>query len=349
MCNRSIIGISLLALALTAFMSEMGFAQSVPPYSITKTIALDAPDRWDYLTFDPESHRVFVAHGDRVTVVDGRDGTILGQVEGFPGGTHGVVISTATGHGYSDDGKAGTASSFDLNTLKLLKTIKTDAHADGISLDPSSGHIFVINGESGSVTVIDPVSDSAITTVKVGGALEFATADGKGKLYINGAEKQEIVRVDTKTNQVDARWPISNCVRPHGIAIDSAAHRLFSSCINNILVVVNTDTGATIATLPIGSRTDAAGFDPKRKFVFSSNGDGTLSVIAEKGPDNFVSLVNVPTMLGARTMAIDPVSGRIYLVTADFTVNAAVDPSDLRHRYVVTPGSAKLLFLDPAP
>src|SRR5208282_3301255 len=292
MFNRSVIGISLLAVVLSITFSDNARAQSAPAYSITKTIAIGAPDHWDSVVFDHASHPIFVAHGDRVTVVDGHDGTIVGQVEGFPGGTHGIAISTATGRGYSDDGKAGTASSFDLATLKLLNTIKAAVDADGIVFDPASGHVFVINGNSGSVTVIDPASDSAITTLNVGGGLEFATEDGNGNLYINGAEKREIVRIDTATNQVDARWPVPNCERPHGIAIDSAAHRLFSSCVNNVLVVVNTNTGATVATLPIGSRTDGAGFDPKRKLVFSSNGDGTLSIIAQKRPDSYVSLAS---------------------------------------------------------
>ena len=349
MFKQTTIGSGLFALVLTIAFCGNGFAQSAPSYTITKTVALGAPDRWDYLTFDPSSHRVFVAHGDRVTVVDGRDGTIVGQVEGFPGGPHGIAIVTETERGYSDDGKAGTASSFNLATLRQVTTIKAAADADGVLFDPVSKHVFVINGDSGSVTAIDPASDTAITTIATGGGLEFAALDGSGKLYVDGAEKQEIVRIDTKTNQVDAHWAVPNCTRPHGIAIDPATHRLFSSCVNNVLVVVNTDTGATVASLPIGSRTDAAAFDPKRKLVFSSNGDGTLSVIAEKDPNHFVALPSIPTMLGARTMAIDPDSGRIYLVGADYTINMAADPSDVRHHYVVTPGSAKLLFLDPTP
>ena len=349
MLKHTTIGSGLFALALTLAFCSNGFAQSAPSYTVTKTVALGAPDRWDYLTFDPSSHRVFVAHGDRVTVVDGRDGAIVGQVEGFPGGPHGVAIVPASGRGYSDDGKAGTASSFDLATLKQIKTIKAAPDADGILFDPVSKHIFVINGDSASVTVINPATDTAITTISAGGGLEFAVLDDSGKLYVDGAEKHEIVRIDTKTNQVDAHWAMPNCTKPRGIAIDTATHRLFSSCANNVLVVISTDSGATVASLPIGSRTDAAAFDPRRKLVFSSNGDGTLSMIAEKGPNNFVALASIPTMLGARTMTIDPDSGRLYLVGADYTINAAADPADIRHRYVVTPGSAKLLFLDPTP
>ena len=297
--------------------------------------------------FDPASHKVFIAHDDRVTVVDGGTGSIIGNVEGLQGGAHGVAIVPGTERGYTDDGHAGTAASFDLDKLNLIKTIKADADADAIVFDPTSGHVFVVDGDPGKLTVIDPKSDSAVATINVGGKLETAVAGGNGKLYVNGEEKQEIVRVDTATNEVDAHWPIPNCTSPHGLAIDPEAHRLFSSCENNVLVVIDADAGTIVATLPIGARSDGAAFDPKRKLIFSSNGDGTLSVIAEKDANSFASVASVATKRGARTMTLDPETGRIYLVAADTTINPSADPSDFRHRYVVTPGSAQLLFLDP--
>jgi DNA-binding beta-propeller fold protein YncE len=336
-------------LACVIAFAPQAFAQSAPLYTVTKTVALGAPDRWDFVVFDPASHKVFVAHGDRVTVVDGRTGAILGNVEGLQGGAHGIAIVPGTGRGYTDDGRAGTAASFDLDKLNLINTIKADADADAIVFDPTSGHVFVVDGDPGKLTVIDPKSDSAVATIDAGGKLETAVTGDNGKLYVNGEEKREIIRVDTATNQVDGHWPIPNCTSPHGLALDPEAHRLFSSCTNNVLVIVDADTGTTIATLPIGARSDAAAFDPKRKLIFSSNGDGSLSVIAEKDANTFVTVASVATLRSARTMAVDPVSGRLYVVAADTTVNPSADPSDLRHRYVVTPGSAKLLFLDPAP
>lgn len=336
-------------LACVIAFAPQAFAQSAPLYTVTKTVALGAPDRWDFVVFDPASHKVFVAHGDRVTVVDGRTGAILGNVEGLQGGAHGIAIVPGTGRGYTDDGRAGTAASFDLDKLNLINTIKADADADAIVFDPTSGHVFVVDGDPGKLTVIDPKSDFAVATIDAGGKLETAVAGDNGKLYVNGEEKREIIRVDTATNQVDGHWPIPNCTSPHGLALDPEAHRLFSSCTNNVLVIVDADTGTTIATLPIGARSDAAAFDPKRKLIFSSNGDGSLSVIAEKDANTFVTVASVATLRSARTMAVDPVSGRLYVVAADTTVNPSADPSDLRHRYVVTPGSAKLLFLDPAP
>ena len=319
-------------------------AGEAPSYQVTKTVPLGAPDRWDYVVFDAPSHRVYVAHGDRVTVVDGLDGTVIGQVEGYPGGTHGTAIVARLGVGFTDDGKAGEAGSFDLKTFKPVKRIKAAEDADGMVFDPISGHVFVINGDTGTVTVIDPKQQRAVANLQGGGKLEAAVAGNDGKLYVNGAANSEIVRIDTHSNQVDARWPIPDCKSPHGIAIDHAGRRLFSSCVNQVLVVVNLDSGATVATLPIGAGTDSAAFDPRRKLIFSANGrDGTLSVIEEKDPQSFLALPSVKTTVSARTMDIDPVSGRIYLVAADTDATTANGgkPS-------VVPGSLKLMFMDPA-
>jgi DNA-binding beta-propeller fold protein YncE len=323
-------------------------SQGAPAYTITRTVQLGAPDRWDYVVFDQASHRVFVSHGDRVTVVDGRDGTVLGQVEGFPGGTHGIAISTDTGRGYTDDGRAGTAASFDLSTFKVGKSLKAGDDADAIAFDPVSHHVFVVAGDPGQLTVIDPKTDSVVATVDGGGKLEYLVSGSNGKLYVNGEAKHEIVRVDTRTNQVDAHWPMPTCVDPHGLAIDTQTHRLFSSCANAVLVVVDADTGAVVATVPIGNGTDAAAFDPKRKLIFSSNGkDGTLTVIQEKDAQTFVAAAAIKTAMTGRTMDIDSQTGRLYIAAAEIDVSAASGQSAGRPPLV--PGSLKLLFLDPAP
>ena len=340
---------SLSVLGALALAAAAVHADSTPRYQITGSIPLGSPERWDYLTFDSPTHRIYVSHGDRVTVVDTKAGKVIGTVTGFPGGTHGIGISNLDGRGYTDDGEAGEAGSFDLKTFKTGKRIKANDDADGIAVDPQSGHLFVINGDTGTVTVIDPKADAALATIQAGGKLEFAVAPGDGKLYVNGAGNKEIVRIDIKTNAVDARWPIPNCLSPHGLAADKAGHRLFSTCVNKLMVVVNTDTGATVASLPIGAGTDAAAFDPKRKLAFSSNGrDGTLSVIQEKDPNTFVALEPVQTAVTARTMALDPDSGRIYLVAADIDAKA-VTPGSAPARPSLVAGSTRLIYLDPLP
>jgi DNA-binding beta-propeller fold protein YncE len=338
-------------LSLTSVMSiHWGLAQPAPHYQVTNTVSLGAPDHWDYVVVDDNSHRVYVAHGDRVTVVDGQNGALLGQVEGFAGGTHGIAIIDALGRGYTDDGDAGEAGSFDLKTFKVITRNKAAEDADAVTFDPVSGHVFVINGHPGLVTIIDPKRDITVANVHTGGELEYAVAGGDGKLYINGASKKEIVRLDTNTNRIDARWPVPNCEDPHGLAIDTAGRRLFTSCLNAVLVIVNIDSGAEVATLPIGKGSDAVAFDPKRKLIFSSNGrDGTLSVIQEKDPQTFISLGTVKTALTARTMGIDSKTGRIYLAAADVQPGATPPAASRLAPPPVVPGSLKLLFLDPAP
>lgn len=317
-----------------------------PLYRISKVVPIGAPDHWDLLTVDEASHRVYVAHGDRITVVDGTTGALVGAVPGYKGGTHGVVVVPGAGRGYTDDGDAGSAGSFDLGTLLPLKMVKAEADADAIVFDPVTGHVFVIDSDPGKVTVIDPRTDRVIATLEGGAKLEIGAADGAGKVYVNGETRREILRIDARTNAIDARWPIPGCESPHGLAVDARTLHIFSSCANQVMVVVDGHTGRQLASLPIGAHTDGAAFDPVTRRAFSSNGDGTLTVIGEQGPDRYAVLGTVTTMLGARTMTVDPGTGRLYLVAADMKPDDSADPKDARHRYRVVPGSAKLLFLD---
>jgi YVTN family beta-propeller protein len=279
--------------------------------------------------------------------VDIAKAAVVGQVGTFPGGTHGIGISKATGQGYTDDGKAGIVGVFDLATLKMVKRVPAAPDADGIIFDPASRHIFVIDGDSGSITVIDPATNAPVANIKVGAGLEAGVADGTGKLYVDGAEKHEIVKIDTRTNAIDARWPMLDCQRPHGIALDPKTRRVFATCVNQVLVVVDANDGANIARLPIGKFTDGAAFDPVRKLIFSSNGEGTLTVIREKDGHTFLPEGSVPTIPSARTMTIDVRTGRLFLPAADI---ARTDPPTTpggRPRVVFVPGSLKLLVLDP--
>lgn len=342
--KRASAGIALLVVLMPTTVRAAD--TTVATYTVTKSVSLGSPDRWDYITVDPATQRVYVSHGDRVTVVDGNNGGLIGQVTGFPGGTHGIAISTVTGKGYSDDGEAGTIGAFDLKTLKITQSIAGRPDADGIVLDAASGHVFISNGESKDVSVVDPKTDRNIGTISTGGKVEFEATDGKGKLYVNGEEKEEVVRIDTRSNKVDAHWPLTNCRSPHGLAMDVTTRRLFVGCTNEMLVVVSADDGREIAHLPIGKGSDAVVFDPVRKRVFSSNGrDGTITVLGETDSDHFVSLGNVTTGVTARTMAINPLSGRLYVAVADVEPGTTAGAG----RPKVAAGSLKLLFLDPVP
>lgn len=336
-----------LMLGLCSIMPTYAAKQADTAYQLTKTVALGGGERWDFVVFDPIGKRVYVAHGDHVTVVDEAEGKVAAQIGTFPGGTHGIAISTATNQGYTDDGKAGTAIAFDLNTLKPLKTISAASDADAIIYEPVTQHIYVVNGDSGSLTVIDPKTNTAVATITVGAGLEPGVADGKGALFINGVQNHEIIKINARTNKIEAHWGMPACEKPHGLAIDPESRRLFATCANKILVVVNADNGANIATVPIGSFSDGAAFDPKRKLIFSSNGDGTLSIIREKDAQTFVSVATIDTAPGARTIAINPSTGRLFLVAAEIAKSEPPASPGRRPRLTYVPNSLKLLYFDP--
>ena len=280
-------------------------------------------------------------------MLDGNSGKSVGTIQVGPKAvTHGVLALNELGKGYTDDGIAGVAVVFDLKTLKVLHTIKAEPDADGIVYDAKTNHVLLITGDLGKVVVIDPKTDKVISEIDGGGPLEFGVSDEKGKFFVDGEGKNEIVRMDLGTNKADAHWPLTGCKTPHGLSIDRAHMRLFASCGNNVMVVMNAQTGAEIATLPIGTGTDFDVFYPAKSLAFSSNRDGTLSVIAEQSPDKFVALPAIATKIGARTMALDEKTGRIYTISSQVTENKAVPVTDRNH-YKVIPGSAQVLFLDP--
>jgi YVTN family beta-propeller protein len=322
-------------------------APAAAPYVLEKTIPLGAGERWDYVTYDPVDKRAYVAHGDHVTVVDAVGGSVVGEIGPFPGGTHGIAISHASGHGFTDDGKAGTVGVFDVATLKVLKTIPAAPDADGIVLDPASGHVFVIDGDSGAITVVDPKTDTSIATIKIGAGLEAADVDGKGHLYVDGVDQHDIIAIDTRTNAVTAHWPMNGCERPHGIAVDGEARRVFASCANKVLVEVDANKGTNIATATIGGFNDGAAFDAKRKLVLSSNGEGTVTVLHEATATTLVPAGDVRTVPSARTIAIDPETGRLFLPAADIAkFEPATTPGGRMH-ITFAPGSLRLLVYKP--
>jgi YVTN family beta-propeller protein len=316
-------------------------------YKLVASIPLGAGERWDYVTFDPATNRAYVSHGDHVTVVDTQSQTVVGQIGTFPGGTHGIGIATESGRGYTDDGKAGTIGQFDLKTLKVQKTLAAKPDADGMVFDTASGHLFVIEGDSGTIDVVDPKTNAVIATITVGAGLEAGDVDGAGKLYVDGADAHDIVEIDTRKNAVLAHWPMPDCVRPHGIAVDAAARRVFSTCSNQKMTILDADNGRVVANEPIGSFSDGAGFDPVRKLAFSSNGEGTVSLIHEVDADHFVALDPLATAKSARTMAVDQHTGRLFLPAADI---AKIEPPEKpggRPHVTYAPNSLKLLVFAP--
>jgi hypothetical protein len=338
--------VAILASVLALPTASAAAPTGAPLYKITKTVPLGGTDGWDYLYFEPQSHRVYVAHSTEITVVDGHNGDIVGRVQGISR-VNGVTAIPELGKGYTDSRDKKAAVAFDLNSFMATKDIPADTDTDAVIYDPATRRVFVMNGDGMDATVIDATNDQGLANIPLQGKPEYLVSDNAGYVYINITDKREIVRLDARSLKIDARWPIPECEGPHGLAMDREAHRLFASCVNKQLVVVDAQNGKIVATLPIGRGTDAAAFDSKRKLVFSSNGEGTLSIISEQGPDKFVSLGEVQTKPFARTMALDPATGRIYLVTAELDeINPQAE--NLRQRYAIRRGTVELLFLDPS-
>ena len=331
---------AVLALAL---IGSAAHAQPAASYVLAKSTPLGAPDRWDYVVFDGATGRVYVAHGDNLAVIDARSGELVGQVDAAPGGTHGTAISVATGQGFTDDGRAGTAVAFDLKTLTVKKSILADQDADAIVADPATGHVFVIEGDPGAITVIDPQSDAAVGTIVAGEKLEAAVAGEPGVIYVAGNGKSEALKIDARTNTLVARWPTPDCQGPHGMAYDPEGRRLFMGCVNSKLMVIDTGSGRVVAELDIGRGSDALAFDPKRRRLFSSDGaDGAITVYQQTSPDSYAALARVTTAVSGRTMAVDPETGRLFVAAAE--TEPAATPGG---RPVRKPGTLRVLMFDP--
>lgn len=315
-------------------------------YRLTLTTPLSGSVEWDSVYFDPASHRVFIAHGDEVTVVDGRSGKLVGRVGGL-NAVRGVAAIPELGKGYAASRGTRVAAVFSLKSLVVEKSVPIGQGGDFVLYDPVSMRVFVMDQEAPIATVIDARKDVVVTSLQLGGIAEQAVADGTGHLFINLADNREVIEVDARALKVEARWAVPNCESPHGSAIDTDAHRLFVSCMNERLIVLDTTNGRTIATVPIGKGTDGAAYDAKRERVFSSNGgDGTLSVITQPSSDQYALLGNVPTARFGRTMALDPDTGRIYIPVADLE---RIDPHPRTKygAYVFRPGSFRLMIFDP--
>lgn len=335
------------AIALAAAAATLSAATPAPVhYALVQTVPLGPPDGWDFVHFDPAQARVYVAHSSEVTVVDGRSGKLVGRIAGIDG-AHDVATVPALGRGYADNGKSGDVTVFDLRTLKTIGRILADKDSDAMIYDPATKRLVVANGDAHDASVIDPVAGKRIANVPLGGSPEMMALDGHGGVFINIASANQIVHLDLRSNTIEGHMDTPGCEGPHGLALDSSNQRLFASCRNAQMIVVDARNGAKLALVPIGLGTDSAAFDPKRKRAFSANKDGTLSVVAEQGPAKFVALGNEPTALGARNMAIDPATGRVFLATATVTGQHPPKKAGAAPDLDFAPGSVKLLILDP--
>lgn len=332
------------ALAAILVLVSSAIATGPSGYHVARKLVLGGEGGWDYLFADSDGRRVYISRGTHVMVVDADSGSVVGDIPNT-NGVHGIAIAGNLGKGFTSNGRDGSVTIFDLKTLKTLGTAQVGKGPDAIIFDPFSQRVFTLNGGSKDATAIDAKTGSVAGTVPLGGRPEFAVSDEKGHVFVNIEDKSEIVEFDPVKLAVENRWPIAPGEEPSGLAIDRKHHRLFSVCSNKMMVVVNSDNGKVVTTLPIGAGPDAAGFDPGTELAFSSNGEGTLTVIHEDTPDKFTVLENVPTQARARTMALDTKNHQVYLVTAEFGAAPAPTAQQPRPRPPMLPNSFTLLVV----
>ena len=298
------------------FLSTIAFA-SGPGYKVVNKIQLGGEGGWDYLTVDSAARRLYISRGTHVMVVDIDTDKLVGDIPDTPG-VHGIAIAPALNRGFTSNGRANTATIFDLKTLKTIGQVKTGTNPDAILFDAASNRVFTMNGRSNDTTVFDAATGEVAGTIALGGKPEFAAADGKGNVYINIETTSEVVEIDSKKLAVTKRIPLKPGEEPSGMGLDAAHHRIFSGCHNKLMTIVDPTAGKVIATVPIGDGVDGNGFDPGTGLAFSANGEGTLTVAKEVSQGKFEVLETVTTQRGARTMAVDPKTHKVYLPTAQF-------------------------------
>ncbi|MBI1802916.1 MAG: YncE family protein [Ignavibacteriae bacterium] len=311
-------------------------------YHIIDSLKLEGEGGWDYLTVDTSSERVYISRSSRVQVVDIGKHSLVGEIPNTIG-VHGIALVPSLGKGYTSNGRDSSVTVFDLATLKTLRTIKIDArNPDAILFDPSSHRVFTFNGGSSNATAIDVGSDSIAGTVPLPGKPEAGVTDDNGTVFVNIEDKSVLVVFDSRTLKVLHTWPLAPGEEPSGLAIDKEHRRLFSGCGNRTMAIVDTDSGTVVTTVPIGNGVDGTAYDPASSFAFSTNGEGTLSVVREDTPTKFSVVENAATRRGARTIALDEKTHRIYTVSAKFGPPPAPTADRPHPRPAIEPGSVTL-------
>lgn len=334
----------LAALVMTVAFASLAVAFAPTKYEVKQKYVLGGDGGWDYLTYDPAGKRLFISRGTHVMVVDPSKGSVVGDIPDT-GGVHGIALAQDLGKGFTSNGRENTVTVFDLKTLKETAKIKIDGqNPDAILYDPASQRVFTFNGRSNNATVIDAVKGTVVATIPLDGKPEFGAADGKGKVFVNIEDKSEITAIDAKKAVVLNTWPLAPCEEPSGLAMDQKHRRLFSGCHNKMMAVVDADSGKVIATPAIGQGVDANAFDADQQLAFSSNGDGTLTVVHEDAPDKFTVVENAETQRSARTMALDTTNHDVYLVAADFDEAPPAKEGE-RPRRTMKAGSFTLLVV----
>ncbi len=337
-----------LTFGLGAGLTTAGVADAAaaPNLQVLQHWKLGGAGGWDYLTMDSAKKRLFISRATRVDVISVESGKLIGSIPDTQG-VHGIALAPSLNRGFTSNGRANTVTVFDLDTLKVIQEVKVSGrNPDAILYEPSGKHVFTFNGASKDVTVLDASSLAVVATIPVPDKPEFAAQDGRGQIFVNiESDPGQMVVIDARKLAVKSTWPLPGCNSPSGLAIDSAHRRLFSVCDGKVMAVTNAVNGKQAALVPIGEHPDAAAYDRKRGWVFSSNGEGTLSVVREDSPDRYSVVQTVVTQRGARTMALDEATGKAYLATAEFGPAPPVTAEQPHPRPALIPDSFVVLVV----
>jgi YVTN family beta-propeller protein len=332
-------------ISVIAVLCATAFGQE--PYNRLNEIPIGGEGGWDILTIDSTANRLYLSHATKVVVVDLNKNAVAGEIADTPG-VHGFVAVPELQRGFSSNGKEAKSSVVDLKTLKTVSKIDTGESPDALVYEPLRGEVYVFNHKGNSTTVIDVKQTKIVATIPLGGGPEFAVADANTKrIYCNIEDKSEVAVIDTSKHEVIARWPVAPGTEPSGIALDAVHHRLFATCHNKMMTMLDTETGKVIATVPIGAGVDGCAFDDGRQLAFASCGDGTATIAKEETPDKLMVLQTLKTERGARTMALDPKTHRIYLPSAQFQPPPSPSPGASPARPTIVPNTLKLLVYGP--
>jgi hypothetical protein len=335
-------------LAVGCLFALLNAAAAEQSYKLVNEISIGGEGGWDILTIDSAARRLYLSHATKVVVVDLEKNAVAGEIADTPG-VHAFMAVPELNRGFSANGKENKSSVVDLTTLKTIEKIDTGRNPDAIAYEPTKGEVYIFNHSGTSVTVIEAKSAKVVSTIELGGVPEFAVADSAaGRVYCNLEDKSEVVAIDSAKHEVVSRWSLAPGKEPTGIALDAAHHRLFAACNNKMMVMLNTETGKVVATVPIGSGTDGCAFDPGTQLAFASCGEGVTTIAKEETPDKLTVVQTLKTEPRARTMEVDPRTHRIYLPCAQFQPAPSPSPGASPGRPTVVPNTFKLLVYAPA-
>ncbi len=317
-------------------------AEAAAPYQFITEIPIGGDGGWDILNIDAAARRLYLSHATKVVVVDLEKNAIVGEITDAPG-VHAFAPVPELQRGFSSNGKENKSSVVDLKTLKTILKIETGENPDAIAYEPKRGEVYVFNHTGKSATVINAKTEKVVATIPLGGSPEFPAVDtAAGRVYVNLEDKSEVAVIDAAKHEVMARWPLAPGEEPTGIALDVEQHRLFATCHNKMMEMLDTDSGKVLGHVPIGSGVDGCAFDEVSGLAFASCGEGMTVIAKENSPTNLAVLQTLQTQRGARTIAFDPKTRRIYLPTADFQ-----PPATPNLRPAIVPNTMRLLVYGP--